>query len=32
MDKEKIKNSMIKRMEKLGYKVLIQTVEEKVVA
>ena len=29
MDKEKIKNSMIKRLEKLGYKVLIQTVEEK---
>jgi hypothetical protein len=32
MDKEKIKNTMIKRMETLGYKVLIQTVEEKAVA
>jgi hypothetical protein len=29
MDKEKIKSSMIKRLEKPGYKVLIQAVEEK---
>ena len=29
MDKENIKNSMIKRLEKLKYKVLIQAVEDK---
>jgi transposase len=32
MDKEKIKNSMIKRLEKQGYKLLIQAAEEKAAA
>jgi transposase len=29
VDKEKVKNSMIKRLEKLGYRVILQAVEEK---